>query len=99
MRSARRCPACLPWSSGTTRISRGASPTLGPDVQDVFVERINPDNPNQYEVNGPWTDMQIVPEEIMVKGEKEPVAVGRAGDPSRPTGLGCELASADRRSR
>jgi len=25
---------------------------LGPDVQDQFVERFNPDNPNQYEVNG-----------------------------------------------
>ncbi len=46
---------------------------VGPDVQDIFVERINPDNPNQYEVNGTWTDMQVTPEEILVKGEKEPV--------------------------
>ena len=46
---------------------------FGPDVQDVYIERINPDNPNQYEVNGAWTDMQVVPEEIVVKGEKEPI--------------------------
>jgi penicillin amidase len=46
---------------------------LGPDVQDVFVERINPANPNQYEVNGKWADVQIVAEEIKVKGKKEPI--------------------------
>ena len=46
---------------------------FGPDVQDVFVERINPDNPNQYEVNGQWVDMEIVPQAIKVKGEDEPV--------------------------
>ncbi len=46
---------------------------LGPDVQDLFIERINPTNPNQYEVDGRWVDMQIIPEEIVVKGAKEPV--------------------------
>lgn len=46
---------------------------LGPDVQDLFVERINPANPNQYEVNGAWVDMQVTPEEIKVKGEEKPV--------------------------
>ncbi len=46
---------------------------FGPDVQDVFIERINPENPNQYEVNGGWADMQVVPEEIKVKGEDEPM--------------------------
>jgi penicillin amidase len=46
---------------------------LGPDVQDLFIERVNPANPNQYEVDGRWVDMQVIPEEIKVKGEKEPV--------------------------
>lgn len=46
---------------------------LGPDVQDVFVERINPANPSQYEVNGKWVDVQVVAEEIKVKGKKEPI--------------------------
>ena len=46
---------------------------LGPDVQDLYAERINPANPDQYEVNGGWVDMQIAAEEIKVKGEKKPV--------------------------
>ena len=46
---------------------------LGPDVQDVYVERVNPANPGQYEVNGRWTDLQVVPEEIKVKGEEKPI--------------------------
>lgn len=46
---------------------------LGPDVQDLFAERVNPANPNQVEVNGQWADMTIVAEEIKVKGEEEPI--------------------------
>ncbi|MDY6875049.1 MAG: penicillin acylase family protein [Chloroflexota bacterium] len=48
---------------------------LGPDVQDLFIERINPENPNQYEFQGEWLDMEIVREEIQVAGEDEPVVV------------------------
>ena len=44
---------------------------MGPDVQDLFIERINPQNPNQFEVDGEWVDMTIVGEEILVKGEEE----------------------------
>ncbi len=43
-----------------------------PDVQDLFVERINPENPNQYEVNGQWQDMDIRREAIRVAGQDEP---------------------------
>jgi penicillin amidase len=42
----------------------------GPDVQDLYIEKINPENPNQYEVNGSWQDMQLVPEMILVAGEE-----------------------------
>jgi penicillin amidase len=42
------------------------------DPEDVFVERINPDNPNQYEVNGEWQEMEIRQEEIEVRGREEP---------------------------
>ncbi len=45
---------------------------VGPDVQDLYLERLNPDNPNQYEVNGQWVDMTIVEETIQVAGG-EPV--------------------------
>ncbi len=44
---------------------------VGPDVQDLFIERINPANPNQYEVNGQWRDMTISTETIKVKGGGE----------------------------
>ena len=44
---------------------------LGPDVQDLYIERINPSNPNQYEIDGEWEDMIIVSEEIIVKDEEE----------------------------
>lgn len=45
---------------------------LGPDVQDLFIERVNPENPNQYEYQGEWVDMEIVREEIRVAGREEP---------------------------
>jgi len=48
---------------------------LGPDVQDLFIERINPEDPNQYEYEGEWLDMDVVREEITVAGEEEPVVV------------------------
>ena len=46
---------------------------VGPDVQDLYIERINPANPNQYEVDGGWQDMVIFEEPIVVKGADEPV--------------------------
>ena len=49
------------------RIAWGLT-NLGPDVQDLYIERINPDDPNQYEANGQWVDMQLVPETIQVAG-------------------------------
>lgn len=41
---------------------------VGPDVMDLYIERLNPENPNQYEVNGEWVDMEIVGETIQVAG-------------------------------
>ncbi len=41
---------------------------LGPDVIDLYVERINPANPYQYEVNGEWVDMDVRTETIDVAG-------------------------------
>ena len=41
---------------------------VGPDVQDLYIEKINPENPNQYEVNGQWADMDLVKETIQVAG-------------------------------
>ena len=43
---------------------------VGPDVLDLFIEKINPQNPNQYEYNGEWRDMIIVDETIQVAGSE-----------------------------
>jgi penicillin amidase len=48
---------------------------LGPDVQDLFIERVNPENPNQYAFRGQWRDMEIIREEILVAGLDDPVVV------------------------
>jgi penicillin amidase len=47
---------------------------VGPDVQDLYIEKINPENPNQYEVNGQWADMDLVKETIQVAGA-DPVEI------------------------
>jgi penicillin amidase len=41
---------------------------VGPDVMDLFVEKVNPENPNQYEVNGSWVDFETRIETINVIG-------------------------------
>ncbi len=42
------------------------------DTQDLYIERINPENPNQYQVDGAWVDMEVRTETIDVAGG-EPV--------------------------
>lgn len=43
---------------------------VGPDVQDLYIEKINPQNRDQYEYNGQWLTMQKVNETINVAGGK-----------------------------
>jgi penicillin amidase len=40
----------------------------GPDVMDLYIEKINPANPNQYEYNGQWVDMTLRTETIGTGG-------------------------------
>jgi penicillin amidase len=47
---------------------------VGPDVLDLFIEKINPENPNQYEFKGEWRDMTLVDETIKVAGG-EPINI------------------------
>jgi penicillin amidase len=42
------------------------------DVEDLYIEKFNPDNPRQYEYQGQWEEAQIIREEILVKGQNEP---------------------------
>ena len=47
---------------------------LGADVQDLYVERVNPANHLQYEVNGKWVNMKVAKETIYVHGKFQPPA-------------------------
>ena len=42
---------------------------LGPDVQDLYLEKVNPANPDQYEYQGQWLDMETLEEVIEVSGQ------------------------------
>jgi penicillin amidase len=46
----------------------------GPDVMDLYIERVNPENPDQYEVNGEWIDFEKRQETIQIAGG-EPVTI------------------------
>jgi len=41
---------------------------VGPDVMDLYIEKVNPENLNQYEVNGKWVDFETREETIPVVG-------------------------------
>lgn len=56
------------------RIAWGVT-NLYPDVQDLYIEKINPENPNQYEVNGRWVEMNIHREEIKVLHQEDPTVI------------------------
>jgi penicillin amidase len=49
------------------RIAWGVT-NVNPDVQDLFLEKVNPDNPDQYEVDGEWVDMDVRQEVIRISG-------------------------------
>lgn len=42
--------------------------TEAADTQDLFIERVNPDNPYQYDVEGAWVDFEVHQETIAVGG-------------------------------
>lgn len=42
-----------------------------PDVQDLYIEKRNPENPYQFEYKGAWEDAQVFPMKIKVKGKPD----------------------------
>jgi len=38
------------------------------DNTDFYLEKVNPENPNQYELNGEWKEMEVRKEEIKISG-------------------------------
>jgi len=43
---------------------------LGPDVQDLYVETIDPQRPNFYRVNDHWEEMELHEERIAIRGRE-----------------------------
>jgi acyl-homoserine-lactone acylase len=52
---------------GHGRFCSVAMTTGGPDAADVYMETINPNNPNQYRYDGNWRDVTIRKEIVKVK--------------------------------
>ena len=48
---------------------------VGIDQEDLYVEKLNPDNPAQYLYRGEWKPMQVERQEIAVKGLDKPETV------------------------
>ena len=44
---------------------------VGPDVQDLYIEIPNPDNPTQFRYEGEWEQAQVRDETIRVKGQED----------------------------
>ena len=40
---------------------------MGPDVQDLFIEEVNADDPGQYLYQEEWMDFELIPQTIYVK--------------------------------
>ncbi len=53
------------------RISWGITASMV-DVQDLYAERLSPDNPNQYQRGKEWREGTVVREEIRIKGQPAP---------------------------
>ena len=43
------------------------------DVEDLYIEKFDPQNPYQYEYQGKWEAAQVIREEIVVRGRKTPL--------------------------
>ena len=48
--------------------------TAGIDnIEDIYAEKLNPDNPRQYWYQGAWRDMEVRSHTFYIKGKAEPV--------------------------
>jgi penicillin amidase len=77
--------ATAPWMPGvaighTNGVAWGMT-AFDVDTEDLYVERLNPANPHQIEVDGNWRNTTVVTESLWVKGRREPVLVQREYTP------------------
>jgi penicillin G amidase len=61
----------------TAGVSWGFTNT-GPDVQDLYLEQVNPANPKQYRTPQGWADFQVREEVIRMKGQPDEKLVVRS---------------------
>jgi penicillin amidase len=45
------------------------------DTQDLYLERLNPVDPRQYEYRGEWLEIKVIREEIAIKDRPEPMVL------------------------
>ena len=72
--------ATAPWLPGVVighndRVAWGMTAMAGPgtDTQDLFVDRLNPDNRHQVEDHGRWINTRVVLESMVAKGRPKVV--------------------------
>ena len=76
--SGRPCPAFLRSCSDTTAALRGASPIPAPIPQDLFIERVDPEDPARYLTPGGSAPFAVREEVIEVAGDAPVVLKVRA---------------------
>jgi penicillin amidase len=68
--------AATPWLPGVVighnESLAWAATSRAADVQDLYVEKVNPANPHQVELAGRWVDTKIIADPIAVKGKSAP---------------------------
>jgi len=77
--------ATAPWLPGVAighndRIAWGMTASDA-DVQDVYVEKVNPANPHQVDDRGRWVDTLVENEAIVVRGRSKPFEYEREATP------------------
>jgi penicillin amidase len=68
--------ATAPWMPGVAighndRVAWGMT-AFDADTADLYVERVNPENPHQVDVGGRWQNTRVVIESLLVKGRPKP---------------------------
>jgi penicillin amidase len=77
--------ATAPWLPGVAighneRVAWDAQ-AADADTQDVYVEKVNPENPHQVESNGRWIDTEIIRESMRIRGREKPFVFDREYTP------------------
>ncbi|SDO22053.1 penicillin acylase family protein [Alkalicoccus daliensis] len=53
------------------KVSWGVT-SMSADYEDVFLEQVNPEAPNEFLFDGEWEEAELIDEEIYIEGEEEP---------------------------